>query len=473
MLDQVVRAAATRFGDRPFLIRGEEELTYLELDQRSDQVARAWHHRGLGQGAVVAITRRSDAGYLVAVAAASKLGAIVAGVNPSLTDPERAPLLDLVGASLVIDDDDLATRLGGALPDLAIDPHRVSTIVFTSGTTGRPKAAWFTNAQLDAIRRIDLGPRAEDWDGGGPMLASTQFAHIGVSTKLSWYLRSGATMVRVDPWRADAVWDAVASRRITTIGGVAPQLALLLRSPRLEEVDLSCVTSIVMGGALSSPALVEEARTRLAAGYSIRYSSTESGGVGLTTDPGADDDEVLHTIGRPRPGVKARIVDPATGVECCTDQVGELCLRSAAQMVGYWANPEATSQAIRDGWLHTGDLAVRDSQGRYRLAGRISEQYVRGGYNVAPAEVEAVLATHPKVAQVGVAARLDDVMGEIGVAVVVPRDPAHPPTLEELRDGAKDRLASWKLPEALVIIAEIPLTSMHKVDRATLSSLAR
>jgi len=280
-------------------------------------------------------------------------------------------------------------------------------------------------------------------------------------------------MVRVDPWRADAVWDAVASRRITTIGGVAPQLALLLRSPRLEEVDLSCVTSIVMGGALSSPALVEEARTRLAAGYSIRYSSTESGGVGLTTDPGADDDEVLHTIGRPRPGVKARIVDPATGVECCTDQVGELCLRSAAQMVGYWANPEATSQAIRDGWLHTGDLAVRDSQGRYRLAGRISEQYVRGGYNVAPAEVEAVLATHPKVAQVGVAARLDDVMGEIGVAVVVPRDPAHPPTLEELRDGAKDRLASWKLPEALVIIAEIPLTSMHKVDRATLSSLAR
>ena len=140
-----------------------------------------------------------------------------------------------------------------------------------------------TERLADAITEIDLGPAADRWGGGAPILVSTQLPHIGVMTKLPWYLRTASRMIALERWRADDVLRAVAEHRITTIGGVAPQVALLLRSPLLDELDLSCVQAFVMGGAMSSPGLVEEARRRFGAAYSIRYSSTESGGVGLGT----------------------------------------------------------------------------------------------------------------------------------------------------------------------------------------------
>jgi len=468
-LAETVREAARRFGDRAVLLGGDFSLTYADLDRRSDRVAGGLAAAGVGEGDVVAITRRSDDGYLVALAAASKVGAVAAGINPSLAEAERNQLVEFLAPAAVVTDGDLPE--GDAPPPLPPDPDRPAVIVFTSGTTGTPKAAWFRNRELDAVRRIDLGPLAEEWGGGGPMLASTQFAHIGITTKLSWYLRRGTTLVRVDPWRADAVLEAVARHRIDSIGGVAPQIALLLRSPLMHTLDLSCVRLLIVGGAASSPALVAEATERFGAGYSIRYSSTESGGVGLGTDPAGDTDEVLHTVGRPRPGVEARIVDPADGGELPDGEVGELCIRSGAQFVGYWGHPEATAQVLRDGWVHTGDLAVRDERGLYRLRGRIKEQYVRGGYNVAPAEVEAVLGLHPDVDQVAVVPRPDPVMGEIGVAVVVPVEGRPGPTLDALRSHAGEHLARWKLPEHLVLVEELPLTPMQKIDRAALSDL--
>lgn len=468
-LARTVREAARRFGDRPVLVGSFDPLTYVQLDQQSDRVAGGLARAGVGPGDVVAITRRSDAGHLVASVAASKLGAVAAGVNPSLAEAERAALVDFVQPAAVVDDGDLPD--GPPPPPLPDDPARPAVIVFTSGTTGRPKAAWFRGCELDAARRIDLGATADHWGGGGPMLASTQFAHVGITTKLSWYLRRGTTLVRVDPWRADAVLEAVAQHRIDSIGGVAPQIALLLRSPLMDRLDLSCVRSLIVGGAASSPALVAEATERFGAGYSIRYSSTESGGVGLATDPAGDDDEVLNTIGRPRPGVEARIVDPSSGDELPDGEVGELCVRSSAQFAGYWGDPDATATVLRDGWVHTGDLALRDERGLYRLRGRIKEQYVRGGYNVAPAEVEAVLATHPAVDQVAVVPRPDPVMGEIGVAVVVPAPGAAAPTLEDLRSHGGASLARWKLPEALAVVDALPLTPMQKVDRAALAAI--
>jgi acyl-CoA synthetase (AMP-forming)/AMP-acid ligase II len=138
-------------------------------------------------------------------------------------------------------------------------------------------------------------------------------------------------------------------------------------------------------------------------------------------------------------------------------------------MTGYLDDPEATAAAIDDdGWLHTGDLAAVDDEGRFRLAGRIKEMYIRGGYNVYPAEVEAVLADHPEVAEVAVVPVLDAVMGEVGAACVVPRDPRHPPTLASLREIAAERLAPWKLPERLALFDELPRTGGDKIDRMTL-----
>ena len=145
------------------------------------------------------------------------------------------------------------------------------------------------------------------------MLSGTQLAHIGFMTKLPWYLRTASTVHLVDRWRAHDVLRLIADHRMPSIGGVAPQLALLLRIPDFDDFDLSAVKTIVMGGALSPPALVREARRRIDAAYSIRYSSTESGGIGTATAFDADEDEALFTVGRPRPGVEIRLADTGTG----------------------------------------------------------------------------------------------------------------------------------------------------------------
>ena len=147
-----------------------------------------------------------------------------------------------------------------------------------------------------------------------------------------------------------------------------------------------------------------------------------------------------------------------------------MCLRSPAVMSGYWRDPEQTAAAFTaDGFVRTGDLGWIDDRGRLRLVGRSKEMYVRGGYNVYPVEVESVLSTHPDVAAVAIVPRADDVMGEIGVAVVVPRDPcACRPSIEDLRAFAAPHVAAYKLPEALVVRAELPLTAGEKVDRRAL-----
>jgi acyl-CoA synthetase (AMP-forming)/AMP-acid ligase II len=212
---------------------------------------------------------------------------------------------------------------------------------------------------------------------------------------------------------------------------------------------------------------VAAAREIFGAAYSIRYSSTESGGCGTGTAFDADDDEALHTVGTPRPGIDVA-VRGEDGRPVPGGEVGELWLRSPTQMAGYWRDPEGTAAAIVDGWLRTGDLARIDERGLVRLAGRRKEMFVRGGYNVYPAEVEAALAAHPGVADVAVVPRPDPVMGEIGVAVVVPADPAAPPALADLRDFLGGRLAAWKQPEAVRVVADLPLTPMQKLDRRAL-----
>src|SRR5205823_900353 len=149
--------------------------------------------------------------------------------------------------------------------------------------------------------------------------------------------------------------------------------------------------------------------------------------------------------------------------------IGEVCLRSPAVMSGYWHDPDQTAAAFTgDGFVRTGDLGWIDDRGRLRLVGRSKEMYVRGGYNVYPVEVEAVLSTHPDVSAVAIVPRPDDVMGEIGVAVVVPRDTAHAPALDELRAFARDHVAAYKLPEVLVVRDDLPLTAGEKIDRRAL-----
>lgn len=491
MLDEVVRQAALRFGDRNFLVEPDgTTLSFTELDRRSEQLAAGLAAKlRIGEDDVVCLIVASGIDYVVAYAALAKLGAITAGINPTLSPPERSAIVERADPKLVLstagllDGLDLRRNVVAAPWPTLDDSNRVAAlprdddrpvaIVFTSGTTGVPKGALFRVRQLRAVTRIDLGVSADEWGGGGPMIASTQFAHVGFMTKLPWYLQRCTTTFVLQRWRADDVLNLVARERIETLGVVAPQLALMLRSPRLGDLDVSCVASIIAGGAASPPALVREARDRFGAAYSIRYSSTESGGVGLGTAFDAGDDEALHTIGRPRPGVQAAVLDEH-GDEVTAGVIGELVLRSEAMFDSYWGDPEATAEALRDGWLHTGDLATRIAEGPaagcLRLVGRRREMYVRGGYNVYPAEVEAVLTEHPALVDVAIAPRPDDVMGEVGVAVIVVADGHAAPTLAELREFAEGRLARWKLPEALLVVDALPLTTMHKLDRRALAA---
>ncbi|MHB8670365.1 MAG: class I adenylate-forming enzyme family protein, partial [Acidimicrobiales bacterium] len=243
--------------------------------------------------------------------------------------------------------------------------------------------------------------------------------------------------------------------------------ALMLRSDQFASSDLSSLRSVLFGGGPATGALVREARERFGVPVVMRYSCTESGvGVGTAADDPVEDAE--STVGRPLPGVVLSVLDDEDQ-PVGPGEVGAVCLGSAAVMSGYYGDPEATAAAFTpDGSVRTGDLGWVDELGRLHLAGRNKEMYVRGGYNVYPLEVEAVLAEHEAVASIAVVARPDPVMGEIGVAVVVPRSGAAV-DLEGLRRFASGRLAAHKLPEDLRVVEELPLTPMEKLDRRALA----
>lgn len=475
MLPEVVAEAARRFDTSPAFVPADgAPVSYRDLDRRSDAVAVGLTAAGIRPGDVVALTLASTTAYVLAYLAAAKVGAVTAGVNPRLAPAEQQACLDLVAPRVVVTDAlDVAALeqagAGAAPTKLAPDPDRDVVVVFTSGTTGTPKGARFTNRQLAAVTRIDV---ADQWGDGThlAMLAATQFAHVGFMTKLPWYLRLGTTTHLLDRWRTGDVLDLLERERVPMLGGVAPQLALLLRDPTFDDHDLSAVRQIVMGGGPSSPTLVAEARRRFGADYSIRYSSTESGGVGTGTAFDAPDDEALYTVGRPRVGIEVAIRDEE--LRAVPDgEVGEVVLRSDATMASYWRDVAASAAVLVDGWLRTGDLGRIDDAGRLVLAGRRKEMFIRGGYNVFPVEVEGVLGGHPAVAHVAIVPRADEVMGDVGVAVVVAADPTAPPSLADLRTFAENDLARFKLPEDLLVVDDLPLTPMQKLDRRALAML--
>ena len=489
LLARTVDEAASRFGDRTALVTPSgQHRTYAELAEDSRRVAGGLAARGLGTGDVLGLVARNGATHVTTYLAADRLGATTAAVNARLDPPTRAALLarvdptvvvaqgpleqdldDRLAVVVVVEDDPVAALDGPpvtSVPD--DDPDRPVAVVFTSGTTGQPRGAVFTDRQLDGIRRIDAG---DGWGWGGPMLVSTEPAHVGVMTKLCWYLRAGMTMHQLDRWRAADALDVIERERLASVGGIPAQVALLLREPDLDERDLSSVQVLITGGAPVPPALLDEATRRFGAGFSVRYSSTESGGVGCGTDP-ADLAQARRGVGRPRPGVEVRVVDDA-GAALPPGEEGRVALRSDAVMAGYWQDPVATAATLVDGWLHTSDLGVLDESGELRLVGRASDMWIRGGENVHPERVEAALLDHPAVAAIAVVPRDDEVMGEVGVALVVASAPDAPPSLASLREFGAAVLARHELPEDVVVVDALPLTSLHKLDRSACCRLTR
>jgi acyl-CoA synthetase (AMP-forming)/AMP-acid ligase II len=508
VLGDVIREAAARYDERALYVTPDgAELSYAALDRLSDDVAAGLAARGVRAGDVVALLLPSGPTYAVAYGAAAKIGAVTAGVNDRLSPPERRRCLAVARPRLVVAsrplakdtdveqvpgvddvvevDADTGGDLTSMLPELRTetasgaappehgpgvaptDPDRPVAVVFTSGTTGEPKGAVFTWRQLEAIGDIDGGGR---WGGGGRALSSTSFAHLGYMTKLPQALRGGGTTFIMGRWSAGEALEMVERHRITTLGGIPTQVALMLRHDRFDSTDTTSVRIIAMGGGPSTAALVREARARFGVPVVVRYTCTEAG-VGVGTAPDDPPEDAEQSVGRARKGVELTVRSDDDH-PLAAGELGHVCLASPAVMHGYWRDPEATAAAFTsDGAVRTGDLGYIDELGRLHLSGRSKEMYVRGGYNVYPIEVENVLADHPGVAQVAVVPRPDPVMGEIGVAVVVMRPGGQSPDLDALRDHARGRLASYKLPEAIVVVEDLPRTAMEKIDRTALGAV--
>jgi acyl-CoA synthetase (AMP-forming)/AMP-acid ligase II len=491
MLAATLREAAARFGASPaYVVESGWSLSYSALDRCSDEVAAGLARRGIGEGSVVTLVLPPGPEYLVSYLAAAKLGAVTAGVNDRLTPAERAVVIERAAPSLVLatpglapddldhveiaaatSEDDLLRPLrvpdAPAPPPLPDRPDRPVAIVFTSGTTGTPKGATYCNRQLAFITQTDVG---DTWGGGARSFTGTSFAHLGFMTKLAGNLRRGGTQFIMTRWRARPALELLARERMATVAGVPTQLALMLRQPDFDDFDLESVKHIVVGGGPLTPGLADEARRRFGARLATRYSCTEAG-IGLGTAFDDPDEDAVVSVGRPHASVELELLDD-DDLEVAAGEVGAVCLRSPAVMAGYWRDDEASRAAFTaDGFVRTGDLGWIDDQGRLRLVGRSKEMYVRGGYNVYPVEVEAVLSTHREVGAVAVVPRPDAVMGEIGVAVVVPHASHAPPTLEELRSFATEHLAGYKLPEAVLIVDALPLTAGEKIDRRALAEV--
>ncbi len=508
-LPDLLRTAAARAPEaEAFRYRGER-LTYADWDRLAGRLAAALAARGISRGDVVALLLPSTPLYQVAYLGAARLGAVTTGINTRFRATEIGHILQRSGAAalLAVDAwhdvdfralveqlraqapelrevvwhraDDLRRSTAGAVdaiagaeavPAAAGDADDPLAIVFSSGTTGVPKGAWFSHRNVLAVAEIDSRRYAGTPPLQKHLAAGLSFAHVGTMARIALQIgHLGSTLIH-DAFDPGAVLEAIERERLEALGGVPTQVIMLLEHPDRRRRDLSSLKSIVLGGAPSSPELLRRIRDTLGVTISVRYSSTE---VGIATASLPDDSpEVLATtVGKATLGVELRIVDPENR-PLPADAVGEVVVRSPATMRGYWRDPDATAATIdADGWVHTGDLGFLDVNGYLHLRGRQSEMFIRGGYNVYPAEIEDRLAKHPKVARAAVLGVPHPVFGEVGWAFVGPRDVAEPPTLAELRAFVGTELASFKRPDGLTVLNELPLTPMFKVDKRALRAL--
>jgi acyl-CoA synthetase (AMP-forming)/AMP-acid ligase II len=512
-LGDLLRTAARTAPEAEAFRYRTERLTYRDWDTLADQLAAAFAARGVGHGSVVALLLPSTPFYLAAYLAAARLGAVTAGINARYRRTEIGHILRRSGAALLVavgawhdadfhaavepmrqelpelrdiiwvgaDDLRNSTRdtvsavssNASVAPPVDVAPDDPVTIVFTSGTTGVPKGAWYTHRGILALAEIDTRRYA---DGVIPfqkhLAAGVSFAHLGTMARIGLHIGHLGTSLIHDAFDPGAVLEVIERERLTHLGGFPTQIVMLLDHPDRPRRDLTSLKSVLLGGAPSSPELLRRIKHELGVVISVRYSSTE---VGIATASLPDDPpEVLTTtVGKPTSGVELRIIG-GDNQPLPADEVGQVVIRSPATMRGYWRDPQATAATMdAEGWVHTGDLGFLDHAGYLHLRGRQSEMFIRGGYNVYPAEIEDLLAKHPKVARAAVLGVPDRVFGEVGWAFIVPRDSTAAPTLAELRQFVGAELASFKRPDGVSIVSELPLTPMFKVDKRALRELPR
>jgi acyl-CoA synthetase (AMP-forming)/AMP-acid ligase II len=518
----LVRSAATRFADREAVVEGRTRISYAELGARVERAAAACMANGVRPGDRVAIWAPNTLDWIVSALGAVSAGAVLVPLNTRFKGSEaayvlarsRARLLFVTGTFLgtsyvaslrraagegpggpgplpgiphleqvvvLADDapadfltwkDFLAEGDGVGAAEVrrrgdGVSPSSPSDIIFTSGTTGRPKGALITHAQT--LRGYAIWSDLAGLREGDRYLIVNPFFHtFGYKAGIVACLMRGATMIPQPVFNVDTVLANVASERISVLPGPPTLHQSLLDHPSRDTYDLSALRLVVTGAAVVPLRLVERLRSELGVGTVLTaYGLSEASGIVTMCRRGDAPPVIASTSGRAIPDTEVRVAD-ASGAPVDPGSPGEVLVRGFNVMRGYFEDPEATAAVLDpDGWLHTGDVGVLDPAGNLRITDRIKDMFIVGGFNAYPAEIEQLLGLHPDVADVAVIGVPDDRLGEVGKAYVV-RRPDSPLTADDLIAWSRREMANYKVPRTVEFVRELPRNASGKVMKGQL-----
>jgi fatty-acyl-CoA synthase len=479
---------ATRTPAAPLTVFEGETTTYGDMLARATMLAAGLHERGVRQGDVVALLSYNSPEFLETVFAANYLGAIAMPINWRLAAPEVRYILEHSQARVLVCDPALLELANDATADLALarvsigsadgwepladvrthasvpravvtgdDVHR---LMYTSGTTGRPKGVMLTHANLswkNLAHLVEFGFTRDDLG-----LACGPLYHVGaLDLTTTTLIAAGATVIIHRMFDAAAVVDELERSRVTTVWLAPAMVNAIMALPDVETRNLSSVRVIINGGEKMPIPLIERIqRTFPSAWFADAYGLTET----VSGDTFLDRDSIvtkLGSVGRPCLHLELDIWDP-DGKPVAPGESGEIVMRGPKVFKGYWRDPGATEKAFAGGWFHTGDIGVRDDDGYLFIVDRLKDMIVSGGENIAGSEVERVLYEHDAVLEAAVVGRPDGRWGEVPVAHVVLRHNATV-TADELIDHCRANLAKFKVPKDVVFLDALPRNPSGKV----------
>ena len=501
-IGQIPAEAARCYGDRTALIVPDRELTFNELEALTNRCANALVALGVQPGDRVTLYSGNCWEWIVSYYGALKAGAVINPINVMLTPGEVEFVANDCGASVVIASHEKALSLAGVkeksdvreliafgqseVPEgmlsfneiLAanddtfeigdIDSGSLSTIGYTSGTTGHPKGACLShhNILLNVAMTALMHQRGER----DTVVTALPCPHVYGNVVMSGAIQNGMTLVLHPAFEEQAIMQSIQDHKATLFEGVPTMYMFMLNHPELDSYDLSSLRCCTVGGQTMPKPKMEEVEQRFGCPLIELWGMTELGGLGTTF---ASNGPVKHgSIGVALPYTEARIADTEdAGKTLPVGEVGELMIKGGIVMQGYYGNEQATRDTIEpDGWLHTGDVASMDEDGCVFIVDRKKDMILTAGFNVYPAEIERVVAGHPDVALVAVGSIPDEEKGELAKAYIVPRTGATPDT-DDIIAYCREHLAAYKVPRAVQFVDDLPKTSTGKVMRRELKTL--
>jgi long-chain acyl-CoA synthetase len=450
----LARLASDRAGKDPgrtALLFAGEEISYGELERRAAVAAGALRDAGVRVGDRVAIKLPNSPAYVAAYLGVLRLGAVAVPLNVLLAPPEVEARLRVASPKASVESS--LPQDGDALIDIADrDDNDPAALLFTSGTTGAPKAAILTHGGIRAA--AGFGADALRFAPDDVLLGVAPFPHVlGQQVLVCAFLTGGAVCV-IERFEPEAALATMTATRTTVMFGVPTMCIALSEAARASEV-LPPLRIAHVGGSAVPVDVMRRFEETFAADIHEGYGLTEMSGLASTFSIGSK--RKPGSVGRPSAATELRIADPYDG------GVGEVMFRGPSVIAGFWTEPEATAAAVgADGWLATGDLGYLDADGDLFLVDRKKELIIRGGYNVYPREVEEVLYAHPAVLEAAVVGVPHETLGEDVAALVVVRS-GETVSPEELEAWAKERVAAYKYPRHVVLVGELPKSPTGKI----------